>query len=124
MQPKYKVLTRFSAETRQKVAERVFNTPRQKPVGDGWTSHTYYVCEQGDCIFAALIKAEGIPLRSHAPQDSTVARKLGVSDGESMFEIALIMQTNDRGHLATPAAVRELLGLPATAVAGREEGRA
>lgn len=119
---RYKVLERFSEEARRKVAERVFNRPRHKDIGEFGVLR-YYACEQGDCIFAALLKADGIPLQSHAPQDETVARKLGIAGGYQLLQIGNIMRINDEGLLATPAAVRALLlgdDAPAGAASGGE----
>jgi hypothetical protein len=105
MQPKYKVLERFSEQTRRKVAERVFDRVVQ-------TYPYRYACADGVCIMAALLEADGLPMRRTHPDPEQIARKLGTRAMEAVCEIAEITYLNDTGQLATPEAVRELLGVP------------
>jgi hypothetical protein len=117
---KYRVLSRFSEEARRNVAARVFNKPR-------WVQGAGIVntCEEGRCIMAALFAAHGTPTRSKTPTFRLVESKLRATDAEG-DEIGAIMEANDRGEFATPAAVRALLlgdAAPTGAASGGEETR-
>lgn len=102
--PQFKVLERFSPETREIVAGRIFD--RQTYGNHG----TFYACAEGDCVMAALCHVEGIPLKSHDPTDRTLKRKLRATKAE-FEELGQIVKANDEGAYKTREAVRTLLGV-------------
>lgn len=129
MAPQFGILEKVSEEARRAVANIAF---AQRD--DDCRS---YVCKRGDCVWGALLRAEGEEEATGVLAAWEVAPLLGVPvytdwrRGEfspEYKEICQIIDLNDGGKLRTRAAVRTLLGIadtppppaPRTGAAGGE----
>lgn len=107
---KYKVLERFTPEARADAAAHVYDQRRQ---GN-------YVCADGLCVLARLVRFDyperwrEVANESATPEPFQVAAILGLLDGGTIAgrdeyrEIIALVESNDKGRLATPEAVAAL----------------